>query len=276
MTENLLFSSKPAEEINRAIQAVDEKLFLFCNYNPLPLTGNTRLDVHNAILNLFRATVDSVPLWSQLRKCWGWRSKKDTSFDFSPYLSADVLQVLQDADSKQDHLRAYLAHNNHEHTSTGHKAHILAFRDWETLATGEQGLNTAEGAAFALESLLTLGDQLENALRNMVTTMAESADRAYIAQAITDQVIYWYTENTRQQMFLSFVDRGVSRCNYKTSRNALIKDYLRRADVELTDPKESTKKFFVQAKVDLADEIIPLVDSLLPQVLLDRFVRELM
>ena len=285
MENNLLFSAEPAERINAEFRKIDPRLFLFCNYAPLPPTGDVQLDVFQGAMNLYRVTVDSIPLWPMLRPFFRKRKVKKeelNTFNFSPYIPPAIQKTLKTADNWQNHLRAYLAHNNHAANGKTQEDHIAVFSQWEADVTDNAMLTSPEGCRLAMEHLLELANALEQALLTMVAAMQEvqGSDRDALVEAFVDQCIYWYTENSRQGMLLDLLDDLLNdSANQGMIRSDLMRKYLIAANPAAKPEIDKIgkysvlqRKFFDEVKNDLK-AIAPHVGSLLPHIFLDAFCR---
>ena len=200
LQDNLLFSAEKASALNEKIQMLDPRLYLFCGYSPTEPTGDSRLDVLHGILNFFRMTTDTIPLWKSLLE----RDGIFASFVFE----ADV-RKLSAIDEKKNHLRAYLAHNISSENGPTHTIHRKSFSDWETLNTLAMGISSSEGSFYALCDLLEDAETVEKILNRILDRMLESSpeEKANLVQAFIEGILYWYKSNSRRIVLDGFIDK---------------------------------------------------------------------
>lgn len=243
MSNNLLFSRKRSEELDRLAQDIDPRLVLFCEYTPIEQYLSNESGFILGCLNLYKCTVDGMILWSELR---------DEDSDLSKLMSPQMSQQLAEIHRQQSFLRAMFAHNNSENVCANQYRRIKNYKDWLVQTVGADTLSTEADFCSALARIKKTGDDLYSILHELLSrikTLKEAEQEKIINKWITCAA-EWYTKNKYNEiykdLFISHLDIRIDRPNLTTStavenlmRNALRRDADEKAWGQIDIPNSS-------------------------------------
>lgn len=194
MSDNLLFSRKKSDELDRLAQEIDPRLVLFCEYTPVERYLSNESGFILGCLNLYKCTVDGMILWSALR---------DDSSYLSTLLPPQMSQKLADIHKQQGYLRAMFAHNNSEDACETQYLRICDYKRWLSQTVGVDTMETEAHFGSALAGIEQIGDTLYSILCeliNRIKALAKPEQEIAIDEWI-DFAAEWFSQKKYHEIY---------------------------------------------------------------------------
>ncbi len=185
-----IISATVAHQLNQKVQQdIDPHLFLFCNYEPTvsyAISEDSRF--HTAIQDLYKFGVDS----NCILKAYN---------QFIPQQDRKRLNRLRDILDTICTLRAVMDHNQSVENGKIEQAHLEAYNAWIEKALDKSTPDTQQDFAVLNNSLGVIAKELVQLIEEFIKSVKANPDQAYVAKEWTDRTLYWYSSNTRTEIY---------------------------------------------------------------------------
>lgn len=188
-----LIPAKTAQDFNNRVQAIDSRLFLFCNYAPT-VNHATSLDARCllAIQDLYKFAVDSNYVLNHYR-------------EFIPKESYPAFRALGESCDEIQYLRTVIDHNQSEENGYMEKARLDWYEAWRKEVPGELAGAGLEGDALVYRKLELLAEKLMKQTDRFVRHIADQAktdtERESLVEMWIQKTLHWYTHNTKTEIY---------------------------------------------------------------------------
>lgn len=188
-----LIPAEAAQGFNARVQAIDPRLFLFCNYAPT-VNYATSLDARCllAIQDLYKFAVDSNYALNHYR-------------EFIPKESHSVFKVLSGICDEIQNLRTVIDHNQSEENGYLEKARLDWYETWRKKVPRELAGTELGGDALVYRKLELMAEKLLKQTDCFVTHIVDraktDAEREAIVGMWIEKTLHWYTHNTKTEIY---------------------------------------------------------------------------
>lgn len=206
------YLQEKSEELNRLAQKIDSSLFFFCNYEYIRLPAFSAYDCFTqSIQELYKFSIDCCPINAILLHPNPQKSYYNQVTSLEKSSRAEYKQICQDIKV----LRAVYDHNNSEKNGGNQKNNLIEFRSVYVRITGfEPDAPNLKSESFELanHNLLIYAEKVVHFIRNFAEHIGIlSADKKKaVIQDLKERILYWYSNNTKQDYFLGYIEPGIS------------------------------------------------------------------
>ncbi len=185
-----VISAAIAQRLNQKVQQdIDPHLFLFCNYEPTvcyAISEDARF--LTAIQDLYKFGVDSNCILKAYRQLIPQR-------DFRRFNRLrDLLDVICT-------LRAVIDHNQSAQNGKIEQAQLEVYNAWIETALHKSTPDTQQDFALLNQALDVIAKELVELVEEFIKSVKAHPDHAYVVKEWTDRTIYWYSNNTRTEIY---------------------------------------------------------------------------
>ncbi len=188
-----IIPAEAAQTFNAQVQAIDPRLFLFCNYEPT-VNYATSLDARClvAIQDLYKFAVDSNYVLNHYR-------------EFIPEEDWKAFGVFDNICQEIKNLRTILDHNQSEGNGYLEKTRLEWYKTWREKVPGELAKENLEGDALVYRKLELLAKKLLEQTDRFVTRIKDrtktGAERKAVVEMWIEKTLFWYTHNTKTEIY---------------------------------------------------------------------------
>lgn len=205
------YLQEQADELNRLARSIDTSLFCFCNYEEESLPSFSPYDEFLlGILQLYKFAVDCCPLRELLYGKTGHYKNLEAIVAVLP---VDLRQEYRNIQNDIQVLRAVCCHNNSENNGGFQIKNLNQFSATFIRVTGhelnEPGL-CSEAFVSACWQLHRYAENLATFIRNFLRSVEESENKTELIYEWRSCILYWYSNNTKRQYFLSYIDPNIT------------------------------------------------------------------
>lgn len=188
-----IIPAETAQDFNVRVQAIDPRLFLFCNYEPT-VNHATSLDARCllAIQDLYKFAIDSNYVLNHYR-------------EFIPKASHPAFRTLGGSCDEIQYLRAVMDHNQSKENGYLEKARLDWYETWCKEVPQELVRAGLGGDALIYRKLELLAEKLIKQTDCFVRYIADLAktdtEREAIVGMWIEKTLHWYTHNTKTEIY---------------------------------------------------------------------------
>lgn len=211
------YLQEKGEELNRLARDVDSALFFFCNYEDVQLPIFTAYDYFvQSIQELYKFTIDCCPINAMLLNPDLNKSYYNHICEIDKPVREEYKQICRDIKV----LRAVYDHNNSAKNSGNQKKNLIEFRNVFVRIAGFEH----DAAGLKSESFELANQNLQDYAKKVVCFVRKFAqcienlpvdEKQAVVHDLKERILNWYSNNTKQDYFLGYIDQRVSFTAFK-------------------------------------------------------------